>query len=60
MENGKCNLSLGTSGTIFIASTKFFVDPKMRFTVLLMLMVVIIRWGASCQLQPVISGGWIY
>ena len=26
--NGKCNLSLGTSGTIFITSTKFFVDPQ--------------------------------
>lgn len=26
--NGKCNISLGTSGTIFISSTNFGVDPN--------------------------------
>ncbi len=26
--NGKCNISLGTSGTIFISSSKFGVDPN--------------------------------
>jgi xylulokinase len=28
VENGNCNLSLGTSGTIFIAQDKFSVDSK--------------------------------
>ena len=28
VQNGDCNISLGTSGTIFIASDTFSVDPK--------------------------------
>lgn len=28
MGNGKCNISLGTSGTVFITSDTFSVDPK--------------------------------
>ena len=28
VENGNCNLSLGTSGTVFISSDKFLVDKK--------------------------------
>jgi len=28
VENGKCNISLGTSGTVFISSEKFALDDK--------------------------------
>ena len=36
VENGSCNISLGTSGTVFIASDRFRVGKTMQYTPLVM------------------------
>ena len=56
---GGCNLSLGTSGTLFISNDKFQLMIRTHFIHLLMLMVDSILWDVCFLLHHVISGGWM-
>ena len=56
---GGCNLSLGTSGTIFISKENSPLMTRIHFIHLLMQMVASILWDVCFQLLHVISGGWM-